>query len=119
MSGLELLVIGILGLIFAIIVLEIIYLTIRAKKHPLYHKAKKKEGKEREDMISKIIDDTIEDHLGYKKHIDKIESIIEKHLSSENIEKTVKEVTEQLKKEGKIDKDYVLGQDKKGEDSEV
>ena len=93
----------IMALIIAIIVITIIYLVYKAKKHPLYNKAKENKNK---DIINKIVDDTIENHLSGKKYNDKIEAILEKHLSPEAIEKTVLEVTEELKREGKISKDF-------------
>lgn len=111
------LAISIMALIVGIIFITIVYLVYKTKNHPLYNKAKETKDK---DIINKIVDDTIEDHLSGKSFDDRLEAIIDKHLSPEAIEKTVLEVTEQLKREGKISKDFSWDKvKKKGEENEV
>ena len=110
----------ILGFITALIILVIIFLVIKSRKHPLYHKVKEKEDKERREAIQQIVHDTVTDYTSEEDYYDKIDKILEKHLSPEAIERTVLEVTEQLKKEGKISKDFSWDKvKKKGEENEV
>lgn len=116
-SSIGVLAISIMALIMGIILITIVYLVYKAKKHPLYNKAKESNDKY---IINKIVNDTIEDHLSGNKFYNRIEAIIDKHLSPEAIEKTVLEVTEQLKREGKISKDFSWDKvKKKGEENEV
>ncbi len=116
----ELLGIWILGFITAIVLLEIIYLVLKSRKHSLYNKIKETEGKERHDIITQVVHDTITNNTSKEDYYDKIDKILEKHLSPEAIEKTVLEVTEQLKREGKISKDFSWDKvKKKGEENEV
>ena len=116
----ELLGIWILGFITAIVLLTIIHLVLKSRKHSLYNKIKETEGKERYDIITQVVHDTITDNTSKEDYYDKIDKILEKHLSPEAIEKTVLEVTEQLKREGKISKDFSWDKvKKKGEENEV
>ena len=109
-----------IGFIIVIVVFIVIFLVAKARKHPLYHKTKEKEDKERKDIIMKIVHDTIENYTSSKEYYDKIDKIFEKHLSNENIKKTILEVTEKLRKEGKIDKDFSWDKAiKKGENNEI
>lgn len=108
-----------IGFIIVVILLMIIFLVAKARKHPLYHKAKETEDTERKDIIMKVVHDTIKDYTSSREYYDKIDKIFEKHLSQENIKKTILEVTEKLKKEGKIDKDFSWDKVKKGENNEV
>lgn len=109
-----------IGFIIVIVVLIIIFLVTKARKHPLYNKSKETEDEERKDIIMKVVHDTIENYTSSREYYDKLDRIFEKHLSQENIKKTILEVTEQLKKEGKIDKDFTWDKAiKKGENNEV
>jgi len=109
-----------IGFIIVVILLMIIFLVAKARKHPLYHKAKETEDTERKDIIMKVVHDTIVDYTSSKEYYDKIDKILEKHLSQENIKKTILEVTEKLKKEGKIDKDFTRDKAiKKGDNNEI
>ena len=109
-----------IGFIIVIVVLITIVLVLKARKHPFYSKAKETEDTERKDIILKVVHDTIVDYTSSKEYYDKIDKIFEKHLSQENIKKTILKVTEQLKKEGKIDKDFTWDKAiKKGENNEI
>lgn len=108
-----------IGFIIVVVLLMIIFLVAKAKKHPLYHKAKEIEDEERKDIIMKVVHDTIKDYTSSREYYDKIDKILEKHLSHEYIEKTILEVTEKLRKEGKIDKDFTWDKIKKGENNEI
>lgn len=119
MFNIEVFNIFLIGFIIVIVVFIIIFLVAKAKKHPLYNKAKETEDEERKDIIMKVVHDTIKNYTSSKEYYDKIDKIFEKHLSSENIEKTILEVTEKLKKEGKIDKDFSWDKVKKGENNEI
>ena len=108
-----------IGFIIVMVVLIVIALVLKARKHPLYNKSKETEDIERKDIIMKVVHDTIKDYTSSKEYYDKIDKILEKHLSQENIKKTILEVTEKLKKEGKIDKDFTWDKVKKGENNEI
>ena len=109
-----------IGFIIVIVVFIVIALVLKAIKHPLYHKTKETEDIERKDIILKVVHDTIVNYTSSKEYYDKIDKILEKHLSPENIEKTILEVTEKLRKEGKIDKDFTWDKAiKKGENNEI
>lgn len=109
-----------IGFIIVVILIMIIFLVAKARKHLLYHKAKETEDTERKDIIMKVVHDTIKDYTSSREYYDKLDKILEKHLSHEYIEKTILEVTEQLKKEGKIDKDFTWDKAiKKGENNEI
>ena len=120
MFNIEVFNIFLIGFIIVIVVFIVIFLVIKARKHPMYNKANEKEDKERKDIIMKVVHDTIKDYTSSREYYDKIDKIFEKHLSSEAIERTVLEVTEQLKKEGKISKDFTWDKAiKKGENNEI
>lgn len=109
-----------IGFIIVMVVFIVIALVTKARKHPLYNKSKETEDEERKDIIMKVVHDTIVNYTSSKEYYDKIDKILEKHLSQENIEKTILEVTEQLKKEGKIDRDFSWDKAiKKGENNEI
>ena len=120
MFNIEVFNVFLIGFIIVVVLLMIIFLVAKAKKHPLYHKAKETEDEERKDIIMKVVHDTIKDYTSSKEYYDKIDKILEKHLSHEYIERTILEVTEQLKREGKIDKDFSWDKvKKKGENNEI
>lgn len=120
MFNIEVFNIFLIGFIIVVILLIIIFLVTKARKHPLYRKTKETEDTERKDIIMKVVHDTIKDYTSSREYYDKIDKILEKHLSHEYIEKTILEVTEQLKKEGKIDKDFSWDKvKKKGENNEI
>lgn len=120
MFDIEVFNVFLIGFINVMVVFIVIFLVAKARKHPLYHKAKENEDKERKDIIMKVVHDTIKDYTSSKEYYDKIDKILEKHLSHEYIEKTIFEVTEQLKKEGKIDKDFTWDKAiKKGDSNEI
>lgn len=120
MFNIEVFNVFLIGFIIVMVVFIVIFLVVKARKHPLYHKVKETEDKERKDIIMKVVHDTIKDYTSSKEYYDKIDKILEKHLSHEYIERTILEVTEQLKKEGKIDKDFTWDKAiKKGKNNEV
>ena len=120
MFNIEVFNIFLIGFIIVMVVFIVIFLVAKARKHPLYHKEKETKDKERKDIIMKVVHDTIKDYTSSKEYYDKIDKILEKHLSHGYIERTILEVTEQLKKEGKIDKDFTWDKAiKKGENNEV
>lgn len=109
-----------IGFIIVMVMLIVLALVLKAKKHSLYNKTKETEDQERKDIILKVVHDTIENYTSSREYYDKIDKILEKHLSPENIEKTILEVTEKLKKEGKIDKDFTWDKAiKKGDNNEI